>query len=160
MLKKILCVIAAVAILGLTGCDLVSKATETTTTVPASVTKIREAEIGKVWKLRQMEIDLKTAVSIVLTLKDGDKVDGYFYLVKGDSVGFKITGTSLIYVSQPPDATTTAITSDRFSFTAAQGQGTAYTLTFSPAGKDAGMTLFLELVYPTTGSLFVPFGTK
>lgn len=160
MFKKIFCVIAAVSILGLTGCSLVSKATETTTAAPASLTKIREAEIAKVWKMRQMEIDLKTDVSIVLTLKDGDRVDGYFYLVKGDSVGFKISGTSPIYVSQPPDSTTTSITSDRFSFIANQGQGTAYTLTFSPGGKNTEMTVFLEVIYPITGSLFVPFGTK
>ena len=165
MIKKIICVIAVISILGISGCDLVSKATETTTT-PASVRIIREAEIGTLWKVRQMEIDLETETSIVLTLKDGDKVDGYFYLMKGDNIDFSIAGISPIYTSQPTGTATRNITSDRFAFTANQGQGVAYTLTLSPGtddetdGKNTEATVFLEIIYPVTGSLFVPIGTK
>ena len=164
MIKKIFCIIAAVSILGVTGCELVSKATEPVTTVPASVRTIREAEIAKAWNVRQMEIDLENDVSIALTLKDGEKVDGFYYVVKGDSVGFSIAGVSQIYVSQPPDAETKKITSDRFSFTANQGQGVAYTLTFSPGTDSEGnpkpTTVFLDIIYPTGATLFVPIGTK
>jgi len=165
MIKKILCVIAAISILGTSGCELISKATETTTTTtPASVRTIRETEIGEVWKVRQMEIDLETDVPIVLTLKDGDKVEGYFYLVKGDNINFSVAGISPIYTSQPTGAGTKDITSDRFAFTANQGQGVAYTLTLSPSantsGKNSETTVFLEIIYPVTGSLFVPIGTK
>jgi hypothetical protein len=164
MIKKIFCIIAAVSILGATGCSLASKATESVTTAPASVRTVREAEIAKVWKVRQMEIDLETDVPIVLTLKDGETVEGYYYVTKGDNVGFKIAGVSSIYVSQPPDAKTKNITSDKFSFTANQGQGVAYTLTLSPGTDSKGnpqpTTVFLEIIYPVAASLFVPIGTK
>lgn len=164
MIKKLLYVIAAISLLFTTGCTLIEKATETSTTPPASVRNIREAEIAKVWKIRQMEVNLESDVSMVLTLKNGDKVEGYFYLLKGDNINFSIAGTSPIYTSRPPDATTTRVTSDRFSFTANQGQGVAYTLTLSPVastnGKNSETTVFLELIYPVTGSLFVPIGTK
>jgi hypothetical protein len=164
MIKKLLYVIAAVSLLSVTGCSLASKMTETSTTPPASVRNIREAEIAKVWKIRQMEIDLESDVSMVLTLKNGDNVEGYFYLLKGENINFSIAGTSPIYASRPPDATTNRTTSDRFSFTANQGQGVAYTLTLSPVaaanGKISETTVFLELIYPVSGSLFVPIGTK
>ncbi len=167
MIKKILCVITAISILGISGCELYSKATETSpTTTPASVRIIREAEINNIWNVIQMEIDLETPASIVLTLKDGDKVDGYFYLMKGDNINFSIAGVSPIYTSQSSDPDTKNITSDRFSFTANQGQGVAYTLILSPGtsdetnGKNSDVTVFLEITYPITGSLFVPLGTK
>jgi hypothetical protein len=166
MIRKILCIIAAISLLGASGCELVSKATEAITTTPASVRTIREAEIAKLWKVRQMEIDLATGVAIVLTLKDGDKVEGYYYLVKGDNINFSIAGISPIYASQPAGTGTKNITSDRFSFTANQGQGVAYTMTLTAAasanatGKNSETTVFLEIIYPVTGSLFVPIGTK
>jgi hypothetical protein len=164
MSKKIFCIIVVLSLLGASGCELASKATESVTTAPASVRIVREAEIAKVWKVRQMEIDLETDVPIVLTLNDGETVEGYYYIVKGDNVGFRIAGVSSIYISQPPDAETKNITSDRFSFTASQGQGLAYTMTFSPGTDSKGnpqpTTVFLEIIYPVEASLFVPIGTK
>jgi hypothetical protein len=162
MFRKIVCLLLAVSILAVTGCSLVSKATETTTTAPASVKAVREAIISKVWKMKQMEINLDKEVSIMLELKDGDRVDGYYYLTKGDGINFNIAGVSTIYTSQPPDATTTLITSDRFSFIASQGQGVTYKLTLSvgTGSKTSEAAVFLELVYPVTGSLYVPIGTK
>lgn len=164
MTKKILCIIAVIAILGISGCDLYSKATETTTTTPATVEIIREAKIGQSWIMKQMEIDLETAVPIVLTLQDGDNVQGYFYTLKGDGIDFSIAGTSPIYTSPATDTKTGLTTSDRFSFVADQGEGVAYKLTLD-AGTDADENsnkakVFLEIIYPATGSLLVPIGTK
>jgi hypothetical protein len=109
-----------------------------------------------------MEIDLTGEFPMVLKLKDGDKVDGYFYLEKGISVGLNISGNSSIYTSKSLD--TIGITSDRFSFTASKDQGIAYTLTFNAAaggsGENSGATVFLELIYPSSGLLLVPEGTK
>jgi hypothetical protein len=111
--------------------------------------------------MKQLEINLNAEVPIVLKLKDGDKVDGYFYLESGDTVGFNISGNSIFYTSKP-DAETTRIASDRFSFTAAQEQGIAYSLTLSanPAARSGDTIVFLEIIYPVTGTLFVPIGTK
>lgn len=163
MLKKILCLILALSLIGAMGCSLVSKAQQTTTTAPASISGVREAKISKTWMMKQMQIDLDNQANIVLTLKDGDKVDGFFYLVKGDNVGFSVSGVSTIYTSKPTDTETLRITSDRFSFTASQAQGIAYTLNLTAgAGSNGngGTTVFLEIIYPATGSLWVPFGTK
>jgi hypothetical protein len=113
--------------------------------------------------MKQLEIDLENEIPLTLILKDGDRVDGYFYLEKGDNVGFNVSGNSLIYASKPSDTETARITSDRFSFTASQAQGIAYILTFKPGNLDGGQkgaTVFLEIVYPATGSLSIPVGTK
>jgi hypothetical protein len=161
MFRKIVCLLLAISLLSAAGCSLASKATETSATTPASVKTVREAKISKTWIVKQLEIDLNTEVPIVLKLKDGDKVDGYFYLEKGANIGFNISGSSLIYTSKP-DTDTTRVASDRFSFTATQDQGIAYTLTFSanPGAKSGDTTVYLELIYPATGTLLVPIGTK
>jgi hypothetical protein len=161
MLRKILCLILALSLICVAGCSLVSKAQVTSTTTPASVRTVREATISKIWMIKQLEIDLNTEVPIVLKLKEGDKVDGYFYLEKGTNIGFNVSGSSLIYTSKP-DAETTRVASDRFSFTANQAQGIAYTLAFSanPGAKNGETTVFLEIIYPVTGTLLVPIGTK
>jgi hypothetical protein len=162
MLRKMLCLILTLSLIGVMGCSLVSKAQETSTTTPASVNTVREAKIGKIWMMKQLEIDLAAEASIVLKLKDGDSVEGYFYLIKGDNVGFNISGISPIYTSKSTDTETLRITSDRFSFTASQAQGIAYTLTLNAgsSGKSSGTTVFLEIIYPVTGTLLVPIGTN
>ena len=162
MLKKILCLILALSLIGITGCSLVSKTQSTNTTTPASVRLIREAKISKIWMMKQLEVDLAGEFSMVLTLKDGDKVEGYFYLVKGDNVAFNISGVSPIYTSKSTDTETLRITSDRFSITASQAQANHYTLIFNAAAGTNGKsntTVFLEIIYPVTGTLLVPLGT-
>jgi hypothetical protein len=56
------------------------------------------------------------------------------------------------------------VASDRFSFVADRAEGTTYTLTFDnkngSAANTAKATVFLEVIYPVTGSIFVPVGTK
>lgn len=163
MIKKVICIIAAISLLGTFGCEMLST-TETSTTTPASVRTIREANIGKTLVMKQLEIDLKTEVQIILRLKDGDKVEGYFYLLKGDYLGVTISGISPIYTFKTIASESPPINSDKYSFTANQGQGVAYTLTLNAGAgadeKQGETTVFLEIIYPVTGSLFVPIGTK
>jgi hypothetical protein len=164
MVKKILCLIIALLIIGVTGCDLVSKAQSTDTTIPSSVKAVREAKIGQTQAMKQMEIDLESEVSVIVKLSQGNTLDGFFYLEKGESVSFTITGTTAMYISPATDTKTGYVTSDRFAFTATDAQGLYYTLTFKPIAdvndKVADTVVFLELVYPVTGLITVPLGTK
>jgi len=100
----------------------------------------------------------------MLKLDDQDEVDGYFYLESGSITDFQITGKSLIYSAQAQGTPVPGgISSARFSFIASQAQGTTYTLTFSNADDDGNArtkkTIFMEIIYPTTGSLFIPVET-
>lgn len=162
MIKKLLCIVVMLSLIGAVGCSSLSK-TETTTQ-PSSVRLVREAEIASQWTMKQLEINLETEIPILLTLDTGDKAEGYFYVVKGNGVKFKISGTSLIYESKPLTAKVKEITSDKFSFTASQAQGSGYTLLLSSDNETekqkTDTIVFLELLYPEGGSVFVPFGTK
>jgi hypothetical protein len=161
MVKRILIILIVLSFIGVLGCSATSKTT--TTSTAASVRPIREAKIGKAWMMKQLEIDLNKEIPLTLILKDGDRVDGYFYLEKGDNIGFNISGNSVLYISKPPDTETARITSDRFSFIASQTQGIAYILNFKTSNLDDGQqaaTVFLEIVYPATASLSIPVGTK
>lgn len=162
MLKKIALIVLALAIIGVAGCSLGAKpSTTTTTTAPAAVTSVREATIAKVWTMKQLQIDLTKSIGIILTLKDGDTVDGYFYTLKGDLASFNISGNSQIYSSKSTNSETSLVNSDRFSFTASTSQGIAYTLNVTaPSSAGGKTTVFIELIYPSSGSLYVPFGTK
>jgi len=97
---------------------------------------------------------------ILLRLAYGDKVDGYFYVEKGNGISFQITGNSLIYEASAKEAGgSSQVGSDRFSFVASQTQGNTYTLTFrNPA--QTKVTVFLEVIYPIGGSLFMPIERK
>jgi hypothetical protein len=162
MIKKLLCIAAMLSLLGTIGCSSLSK-TETTT-APSSVRLIRETQIASQWTMKQLEINLETEIPIMLTLNSGDKAEGYYYVVKGNSVNFKVSGSSLIYESKPATAKDKEITSDKFSFTASQSQGSGYTLLLSSDNttekQKTDTIVFIELVYPKGGSIFVPFGTK
>jgi hypothetical protein len=158
MFKKVLIIAVLLSLISFLGCT--SSSTETTKS-PASVKSIREATITSQWKIMQVEINMQADVSIMLDLATGDKVDGYFYVEDGDGISFAIYGNSLIYQSQ---GTNSKVTSDRFSFSASQAQGIAYTLKLAPISTNSqgkgNSTVFLELIYPVTGQIFVPFGTK
>jgi hypothetical protein len=161
MFKKIIGILVVLSLIGIVGCSSGSKTS--TSTQPATVRTIREAEIASKWTMKQMEINSSAEITLVLTLANGDKVDGFYYLEKGTETAFQVSGNSLIYESKAADVKT-GITSDRFSFTASQAQGIAYTLTLN-AGVDAtkeknNTTIFLEIIYPASGSLYVPIGTK
>lgn len=162
MLKKVFIVLISLLLIVVAGCSSTSNAG--TSTPAADVKQARQAEISGKWAVKQLEINLESSISIVLKLAQGDTVDGYFYLEKGSDIDFQISGKSLIYESRPVDLKTGMITSDRFSFTASDAQGIAYTLKLTPANgintAKGTATVFLEIVYPSTGEVFVPMGTK
>jgi hypothetical protein len=163
MVKKVIGILVVLSLISISiiGCSSGSKTS--TATPAASVKIIREASIASNWTMKQLEINASAEIPLTLRLSNGDKVDGFFYLEKGTDTAFQISGNSLIYESKATGKSD-AITSDRFSFSATQTQGLAYVLTFN-AGIDATKTknqttIFLELIYPATGSLNVPIGTK
>jgi hypothetical protein len=114
--------------------------------------------------MMQLEINLEAETEIDIKLAAGDKVDGYFYIVKGDNITFSISGSSLIYASKAPVTQGQSVASDRFSFTASQAQGGGYTLKFNVINGNSkdknSATVFLEFIYPAAGTVLVPIGTK
>lgn len=105
-----------------------------------------------------LRLDADKELPILIKLADGDRVDGYFYLEKGNNVDFQVMANSLVYKPQPQSAAAGGMSGDRFAFTASTAQGSSYTLTFRNAApakeKQAGVTVFLELIYPSTGAVF------
>jgi hypothetical protein len=161
MVKKVIGILLVLSLLAVLGCS--SGAGTDTATTEASVKTVREAEISSAWAMKQLEINLDSSLTIWLILADGDKVDGYYYLESGDGIGFKVAGNSLIYESKQPTAKTETLNSDRFSFTASKSGGIAYGLTFNVENttkQPKGTAVFLEIIYPVTGSINFPLGTK
>ncbi len=150
MLKKVLIIALVLSLVGIFGCT-----SSETAKPPASMTTIREAKIGTLWYMKQLEINFSTDTSVTIELAAGDKVDGYFYTISGDGISFSISGISQIYASP------SGSTSDRFSFIASQEQGIDYKLKFAvPGNGKTEATVFLEIIYPVTGEVLVPIGTK
>jgi len=144
------------------GCSQISDLTQVSS--PKSPDIIRGAELGGEWRMDQLIVNVEADDEslILLRLDYGDKVDGYFYVEKGSDINFQITGNSLIYEASTEDEDSSEVTSDRFSFRASQEQGNTYTLTFrnpSESGQTKA-TIFLEVIYPVGGSLFMPIERK
>ncbi|MDO8567253.1 MAG: hypothetical protein Q7R57_00900 [Dehalococcoidales bacterium] len=146
------------------GCNRISDIT--LTPVPARPKIVREAPLAGKWEMRHINLDVSAGeeLPVLLKLADGDKVDGFFYLENGSNIDFRIMANSQVYKPQTTEASAgKGITSDRFSFTASQSQGQSYTLFFRnmAVGSDkAKVTVFLEIIYPNTGSLFTLLETK
>jgi hypothetical protein len=163
MLKRILFVIVTLCLLTAAGCSSGDNPSTAVTTKPAGVDVVKDIVISNQYAVKQLRINLNSRIPILLTLAPGDKVDGYFYLEKGGSVSFQISGKTLIYQSTAQTAGSANITSDRFSFTASDAQGLAYSLTFTPpvaAEKTVTPVIFVELIYTKTGEIFYPMGTE
>jgi len=129
----------------------------------ASSKILRESKIGTKYQMYQIEVSLSAggALPIILELADGDKVDGYFYVEKGDdSVAFDITtGATAVYKSDFKNLPTDTPVSDRFSFNASMAQGGSYVLKLSntsDAAKKSKSTIFFEVIYPGTDPIFTP----
>lgn len=159
MIRHLITIVALLTLVLSTGCSAISQATSTSAQAVPEV--VRKAEIGSEWAMNQMQLEIGTGqeLPVLLRLGDGDEVDGYFYLEKGDGVEFTISGDSTIYQSPAGGAA-----SDRFSFVATRAQGTTYTLSFRNTGGEGDSkkkaTIFLEIIYPVSGSVFIPVEIK
>lgn len=167
MIKRYLSLIIVLSLIFIVGCAELTEITKGLGNASSekSLEIIRDAELGTDWQMNQMKVKLGAddEVSVVLKLANGDKVDGYFYLEKGRHVDFQIIGNALIYEPKARNIDDSAgITSDRFSFIAEQTQGNTYMLTFRNAADDeqTKVTVFLEVIYPVNGSLFVPIANN
>ena len=168
MIKRIIASTMLLAVVLLVGCAEISGLTQdlTRSTSSQSPKVVRSATIESDWAMKQLEITVGTdkEVEILLRLANGDKVDGYFYMESGSIKDFQIIGNSSIYSAQEKGvAEAGEISSARFSFTAQQSQGTTYTLKFINTADDGTQkkeTVFLEIIYPVSGSLFIPVETE
>lgn len=168
MIKRVwLAVVMGMIVLPLVllpGCEQLGGLGEDLTQPSAKEPKIaRSATLESKWAVNQIELQVAAdqKIEILLRLAEQDKVDGYFYIEDGGITDFEISGNSLIYSAREQGTLTPeGIGSARFSFVATQSQGNTYTLTFSNSGEDKKkQTVFLELIYPVDGSLFIPVAT-
>lgn len=134
------------------------------TTGPAAKPRqeiLRKSVIGTDWQMYQLRITLPsgTGFPVLLKLADGDKADGYFYLEKGSNVDFSINADSQVYRSTKQASG--KINSDRFSFTASKALGSTYILqlTNSTLNSTEPQVVFMEVIYPVKGSVYVPLET-
>lgn len=163
MIKAILIAGIVLSLISFLGCseisdlpDLVQQSSQD------SPDMVARAALGEDWQMDQMrvQVDAEDESLVLLRLPDGGKVDGYYYLKKGEDIEFEIAGDSVVYRTKNSDIKDAAkITSDRFSFTADKNQVTTYTFTFrNPTENDE--VVFLEVIYPVDGSLFFPIITE
>lgn len=160
-MKSVMIALAALPLVFISGCSEISGLMPSSS--PAGPVTVTSVELAAKWKVSQLRIEVTgdRELPVLLKLAAGDRVDGYFHLETGRDIDFSITGSSLMYQSAAPDDTGRVV-SDRFSFTATQAQGSTYTLSFSNAEKDeeAKSTVFLEVIYPVSGSIFTPLEAR
>ncbi|MBN1189041.1 MAG: hypothetical protein JXA46_04750 [Dehalococcoidales bacterium] len=158
MIKKIITAVFIVSLLILAvGCD---KLPGQSTTTPPGSKIIKSVELASEWQMNQMQLEIEAneEFSVLLKLEPDDEADGFFYMEEGNDVDFSITGNSLIYKTKAPKSSV-KITSDRFSFTASEDEGTTYTLLFQN-NNNSKITLIMEIIFPSTGSMYVPVKTE
>lgn len=165
MKKAIIVALVTLSLLLFAGCSGISGLGDGSSS-PASPRILRKAQLAAKWEMRHISLEIGAGeqLPILLKLADGARVDGYFYLESGNNVDFQIMANSLVYKPPQDAATSKGLTSDRFSFTATQAQGNSYTLLFrntTPVNdKQPKVTVFLEIIYPSAGSVFTPLETK
>ena len=153
--KIIIAVILLIFVFPLLGCEEISDLTQgASTSISQSDLKIeRSVELGSSWQMKQIDFKVESGqeVAILLKLAEGGEVDGFFYLKRGETVDFRITGKTQIFRTN---------TADRFSFAANQNQGDTYNLLFrNTADEDEtnkSITVSLEVIYPLKGEIYVP----
>ena len=161
MLKKLSLVVLPVlaAVLLTAGCE--TMATGGAAAAKPSHEILRKSVIGTDWQMYQIRLLLPAGSSfpVLLKLAPGDKVDGYFYLEKGSNVDFGVNADAQVFRSTPNASG--VVSTDRFSFTAAKELGSTYSLQFAAAGNATEQeVVFLELMYPVNGGIYVPLETK
>lgn len=165
MAKRILALVIVLSLAFSLGCSGLPRPGTSNSSL-GSFEVVRKAQLGTKWQMQQLNVQVGSSdLTILMKLADGDKVDGYFYTEKGDNVSFRIAGNSAVYDSVPQGAAsvTGGVSSDRFTFSATQAQGSTYSLTFRSASGDKSqktVAVFLEVVYPVTASIFIPLESK
>ena len=155
--KAIIATIILTLLFPLLGCEEISDLTQSasTSTSQSDLNIERSVELGSEWQMKQIDFKVGAGqeVAILLKLAEGGEVDGFFYLKKGDTVDFRITGKTQIFRSNA---------ADRFSFTASQSQGDTYNLIFRNTTDEdesqKSITVSLEVIYPLKGEIYVPVG--
>ncbi len=120
---------------------------------------VRSATLGEDWQMYQLRVTLRPDSVYdlaLLELKGTDRVDGYYYTERGSGAALEIRAGATILHQYTVDSTPS---SNRFGFTASQASGTAYVLKFSNPGKETTI-IFVELIYPKTGSIRGPIDIK
>ncbi len=153
--KVIIATVLLTFLFPLLGCEEITEFTQgaSTSTSQSNLKIEKSVELGSTWQMKQIDFKVGAGqeVAILLKLADGGKVDGFFYLEKGDTVDFRITGKTQIFHSN---------VADRFSFAASQSQGDTYNLLFrNTADEDEtqkSITVSLEVIYPLKGEIYVP----
>jgi len=160
VVKGVLTVAIVLSLVSVLGCSEIAGLTKSSSQQGPDI--VRRAELAEKWQMDQTRVRVVAGDEslVLLRLTYGDKVEGYFYLEKGEDITFQIAGNSLMYEAQAPGTEVPAkLTSDRFAFVAIQEQGTTYTLTFRNT-TDNDAVVFLELIYPVNGSLSFPIAAK
>ncbi|MEE8318283.1 MAG: hypothetical protein V3R36_01455 [Dehalococcoidales bacterium] len=168
MAGKIVLVLMVLSLLSVTGCDELSSLTQGTTPSSSADLKIIKAvELGEGWEMKQLSFKVAAGdeMAILMKLSDENEVDGYYYLEKGGDIDFIITAKELVYRSPVrPNEDDEKPDSDRFSFVASETDGDTYTLTFrNPADDEessADASVYLEVIYPVSASLYMPVADK
>lgn len=153
--KVVIAVILLALLLPFSGCEEISELTQevSTSSSQGNLKIVKAVELGNAWHMKQINFKVGAGqeLAILLKLSDGAKVDGFFYLESGDTLDFRITGKSQFYRSTE---------ADRFSFTASQAQGDTYNLLFRNTAEEdeskKSITVFLEVIYPLKGEIYVP----
>ena len=162
MKKIFLMLMLSVLVFSLGCAELGELAGDLTTSSAGKTPKVvRSATLESEWAMKQVELKMGAdeEIEILLKLSEGDEVDGYFYLESGTIYGFEISGTTSLYMIKQ-ESGEEGVSSGRFSFTATEDEGITYTLMFSTRGDEdevqTSKTIFLEIIYPKNGSLFIP----
>lgn len=169
----ILFLISAIISLLLTGCV---GQTTTVTTPTRSYSVVKTADVtdleGTKWQIYQLSMVLQGGgtFTIDMNMMPGNEVSCWYNTEQpssGGSVNFQIVaGNTIIYPLVATSAADPGYTSDNFSFTASQANGSSYRLIFHNNLPDinANETIYTEITCPANpsgeDSIFVPLETK
>jgi hypothetical protein len=152
-------------LISLPACSQLQGVTDSSPIVRPSI--VRQAELGSKWAMQQMTIEVPAGqeVKILLKLADQDRIDGYFYLEnRENSIEFQIMADTLVYESKGDNVKTPGrVNSDRFTIVASKLLGSTYALIFrnpEEASKKTKVSIFSEIVYPSTASIFTEIKIK